>query len=103
MSDEQKNVTAVDVPKKEAAVEKPNEKKDASVEAAVESKTPAESTNKNEEKKEEEKKNKKINVMTLKEIEQAIEKTKKNQGGLFSRYAHELIARKEFLANNSKK
>ncbi len=49
------------------------------------------------------KKNKKINVMTLKEIEEAIEKTNKNQNGLFSKYALELIKRRDFLVKNKKK
>lgn len=48
------------------------------------------------------KKNKKINVMTLKEIQDAIDKTNKNQGGLFSKYAHELIKRRDFLSKTNK-
>lgn len=48
------------------------------------------------------KKNKKINVMTLKEIQEAIDKTIKNQSGLFSKYAQELIKRKDFLTKIKK-
>lgn len=42
------------------------------------------------ENKEEAKKNKKINKMTLEELKAKIEETKKNQGGLNSRYGKEL-------------
>ena len=43
-------------------------------------------------------KNKKINKMTLEELEKAIEKTKETMGGLSSKYAKELLERKEALA-----
>jgi hypothetical protein len=46
-----------------------------------------------------EQKNKKIKKMSLKEIEKAIEKTKQNQGGLYSKYANELVKQKEYLTS----
>ena len=48
------------------------------------------------------KKNKKIRFMDLKEIEKAIEKTDKAQGGLYSKYANELIKRRDYLINLKK-
>lgn len=56
---------------------------------------------KNEQSNEEakESKNKKINKMTLQELEDALKKTKESQGGLYSRYAKELLKRKEVLSN----
>lgn len=45
-----------------------------------------------------EKKNKKVNKMTLSEVESALKKTEENMGGLTSRYAKALIARKAELA-----
>jgi hypothetical protein len=48
------------------------------------------------------KKNKKINKMSLQEIEQGIEKTGKIQGGLNSRYASELLKRKNYLTSLKK-
>ncbi len=47
-----------------------------------------------------EKKNKKIEKMNLKEIEEAIENTNKNQGGLYSKYALELLKIQKSLTNN---
>lgn len=44
-------------------------------------------------------KNKKIGKMSLDELNSAIEKTKEKQGGLFSRYAKELIKRKDTLSS----
>jgi hypothetical protein len=44
------------------------------------------------------KKNKKIGKMTIQEIDQALEKTSKNQGGLKSIYAQELLRQKSFLS-----
>ena len=49
------------------------------------------------EEKEPEKKNKKVNKMTLQEVEAAIKKTEESMGGLTSRYAHALQARKTEL------
>ncbi|MCK4796717.1 MAG: hypothetical protein KAT05_05005 [Spirochaetes bacterium] len=43
------------------------------------------------------KKNKKIKLMNLKELEGALEKTQKNQGGLYSRYSRELVKRRDYL------
>lgn len=113
MSDEQKQEPAVEAPKEkeEVAAETPKEnaavkeQKESAVETSKEEKEPSlktESNNKNEEGTTE-KKNKKINLMSLKELDQAIDKTKKNQGGLFSRYAQELLKRKDFLTTNAKK
>ena len=45
------------------------------------------------------KKNKKIKFMDLKEIEKAIEKTSKEQGGLYSKYAYELVKRRDYLSS----
>jgi len=45
-----------------------------------------------------EKKNKKINKMTLAELDQAIEKTKQNQGNVNSRYGKELLKQREVLS-----
>lgn len=45
-----------------------------------------------------EKKRKKINALNLHELDEALEKTKKNQGGLFSKYAQELIKRRDYLS-----
>ena len=45
---------------------------------------------------------KKIKFMNLKELETAIEKTKKNQGGLKSRYAHELVKKRDYLKSLQK-
>lgn len=44
-------------------------------------------------------KNKKINKMSLEEINNAIEKTKEKQGGLYSKYAYELLKRRDYLLN----
>lgn len=44
-----------------------------------------------------EKKNKKVNKMTLAEVESALKKTEENMGGLTSRYAQALQARKSEL------
>jgi len=44
-----------------------------------------------------EEKNKKINKMTVEELDKAIEKTKTSMGGLTSKYAKELLERKDFL------
>lgn len=49
------------------------------------------------------KKNKKIRFMSMAEIDKAIEKTQKNQGGLYSRYAKELIKRKNCLSTSAEK
>ena len=125
MSDEQKKEATTEAPKeKEEAVVEKSKENETATEQKVEKKESLEenskekdsspkpetsdtktttSTNNKEEEKVEEKKNKKINVMSLKEIEQAIDKTKKNQGGLYSRYAHELIKRKDYLTKNIKK
>ena len=46
-----------------------------------------------------EKKNKKIRFMSNAELDQAIEKTEKNQGGMNSKYAKELLKQKEFISN----
>jgi hypothetical protein len=54
-----------------------------------------------EEQKAEEKK-KKINKMTLAEIEKKIEETKKHQGGLYSRYAKELVKQRDVLKASGK-
>jgi len=43
------------------------------------------------------KRRKKINEMTLKEIEDKLAEVKEAQGGLSSRYAHQLSARKKNL------
>jgi len=45
-----------------------------------------------------EKKNKKIKFMSVSELNQAIEKTEKAQGSLNSKYAKELLKRKEFFS-----
>ena len=45
---------------------------------------------------------KKIKFMSMKELEAAIEKTKKNQGGLHSRYAFELIKKRDYLKSLQK-
>jgi hypothetical protein len=45
-----------------------------------------------------EKRKKKINEMTLKEIEDKLAEVKAAQGGLSSRYARQLLARKKSLA-----
>jgi hypothetical protein len=45
------------------------------------------------------KKNKKIRKFTSKELDEAIEKTKKEQGGLYSRYGRELTKRKEEITS----
>ncbi len=56
-----------------------------------------------EKKGQKEEKNKKINKMTLAELDKAIEKTKEHQGDLQSRYALELLKRKEYLQTKSSK
>jgi len=47
--------------------------------------------------KEKSQKNKKIKKMTLTEIDAKLEEIKKNEGGLLSRYARHLLARKQAL------
>ena len=46
---------------------------------------------------EKEKKNKKVNKMTLSEVDAALKRTEETMGGLTSRYAHALQARKTEL------
>jgi hypothetical protein len=49
------------------------------------------------------KRDKKINRLTLAEIEKKLEEVKSAQGGFSSRYAKELIRRKEILRSQGKK
>lgn len=46
-----------------------------------------------------EQKNKKVNKMTITEVEAAIKKSEENMGGLTSKYAQALLARKEELSS----
>ncbi len=46
---------------------------------------------------EKEKKNKKVNKMTLAEVEAALKRTEESMGGLASKYAQALLARKAEL------
>jgi hypothetical protein len=51
-----------------------------------------------EEKQESTPKTKKINALTLAEIETALAECKEKQGGLSSKYARQLLARKKVLS-----
>jgi hypothetical protein len=51
-----------------------------------------------EEKQESTPKRKKINTLTLAEIEAALAECKDKQGGLISKYARQLLARKKVLS-----
>lgn len=48
------------------------------------------------------KRGKKINKMSIADIEKALEELKTTQGGLASRYAHELIRRRDTLSAGGK-
>ncbi len=49
------------------------------------------------------KRGKKMNKLTLAEIEKKLEEIKNAQGGFFSRYAKNLLRRKEILSSQGKK
>jgi hypothetical protein len=56
---------------------------------------------KTEQAQEEAKKTKKINKLSLAEVEQRLQELKNAQGGLSSRYARELLRRKQILSSRS--
>jgi hypothetical protein len=57
---------------------------------------------KQEQPQEKPKRGKKINKMSIAEIEKALEETKSSQGGQASRYARELVRRRDFLRGGKK-
>lgn len=91
------------VEKEPAKAKKEEEPEKEKKEKKVEAKEKPPKKEKEEEKPEPEKaeaagpKKKKINKMTLAEVEAKLEEVKSTMGGLYSKYARQLILRKEYL------